>query len=53
MQDLSGKTAEIALDAVLEARFNISPHPERKQDVETRMRDILDERTPELPPKPR
>lgn len=45
--------ADIVHDAVLEDRFYIFPHPERKADVEARMRDILDEAVPEFPPKKR
>ena len=40
-------------DAVVEGRFYIFPHPERKADVEARARDILDEAIPEFPPKKR
>jgi short-subunit dehydrogenase len=38
--------ARITLDAVKENRFYILPHPKIKAAIETRMRDILDERNP-------
>lgn len=38
--------ARITLDAVKESRFYILPHQKIKALVETRMRDILDERSP-------
>ena len=43
--------AEIVVEAVREGRFYIFPHPERKGDVESRMRDILAERIPAFPPR--
>ena len=43
--------AEIVVQAVEEGRFYIFPHPERKADVESRMRDILAERIPAFPPR--
>ncbi|KRB73565.1 SDR family NAD(P)-dependent oxidoreductase [Noviherbaspirillum sp. Root189] len=38
--------ARITLDAVKEGRFYILPHQKIKGAIETRMRDILDERSP-------
>lgn len=44
--------AEVVLQAVLADKFYIFPHPERKADVESRMRDLLEEREPAFPPRP-
>jgi NAD(P)-dependent dehydrogenase (short-subunit alcohol dehydrogenase family) len=43
--------AAIAVEAVEQGRFYIFPHPERKPDIESRMRDILAERLPAFPPR--
>jgi NAD(P)-dependent dehydrogenase (short-subunit alcohol dehydrogenase family) len=43
--------ADIVVQAVLEGRFYIFPNPERKPDIESRMRDILAERAPTFPPR--
>lgn len=43
--------AQIVVEAVEQGRFYIFPHPERKADVESRMRDILAERIPAFPPR--
>ena len=43
--------AALVVEAVEQGRFYIFPHPERKADVESRMRDILAEREPAFPPR--
>ena len=40
------EVAKMTLDAVKEGRFYIFTHPKIKGSIETRLRDILDERTP-------
>jgi NAD(P)-dependent dehydrogenase (short-subunit alcohol dehydrogenase family) len=45
--------ASLVVEAILEDRFYIFPHPERKTDVQARMEDILAERTPVFPAAPR
>ena len=45
------KIAEIVVAGVRDGRFYIFPHPERKADVEARMRDIVEERIPAFPPR--
>jgi NAD(P)-dependent dehydrogenase (short-subunit alcohol dehydrogenase family) len=42
----AAEVAKITLDAVKENRFYIFTHPKIKGSIETRMRDILDERAP-------
>ncbi|MCB1022361.1 MAG: SDR family NAD(P)-dependent oxidoreductase [Acidobacteria bacterium] len=43
--------AALVVEAVEQGRFYIFPHPERKADIESRMRDILAEREPAFPPR--
>jgi NAD(P)-dependent dehydrogenase (short-subunit alcohol dehydrogenase family) len=43
--------AALVVEAVEQGRFYVFPHPERKADVEARMRDILAEREPAFPPR--
>jgi short-subunit dehydrogenase len=43
--------AQIVVAAVREGRFYIFPHPERKADIESRLRDVLAERDPAFPPR--
>ncbi|HSD09639.1 MAG TPA: hypothetical protein VLF14_01545, partial [Candidatus Binatia bacterium] len=40
------EVAEKVFEAIRAERFYILPHPEWKDGIETRMRDILDERNP-------
>jgi NAD(P)-dependent dehydrogenase (short-subunit alcohol dehydrogenase family) len=44
--------AAVVVEAVEQGRFYIFPHPERKADIESRVRDILAERIPAFPPRP-
>ena len=41
--------AAMVVEAIREDRFYIFPHPERKADVQARMEDIVEERTPAFP----
>ncbi|MEZ5360861.1 MAG: SDR family NAD(P)-dependent oxidoreductase [Bryobacterales bacterium] len=43
--------AALVVEAVEQGRFYIFPHPERKADIESRMRDILAEHEPAFPPR--
>jgi len=42
--------ADLVVEAIHGDRFYVFPQPERKADVEARMQDILEERTPVFPP---
>jgi NAD(P)-dependent dehydrogenase (short-subunit alcohol dehydrogenase family) len=44
------RIADLVVEAIREERFYIFPHPERKADVQVRMEEILEERTPVFPP---
>ena len=41
------EVADIVLDAIKDERFYVLTHPEMKQQIERRFRDILDDRNPE------
>jgi NAD(P)-dependent dehydrogenase (short-subunit alcohol dehydrogenase family) len=43
--------AQIVVEGVRLGRFYIFPHPERKADIESRLRDALAERIPVFPPR--
>ena len=49
----AAEVARITVDAVKANRFYVLPHPKIKASIETRMRDILDERAPVDVSRPR
>ena len=44
------QVASLVVEAIRDGRFYIFPQPERKADLQARMEDILEERTPVFPP---